>query len=53
VLAADVDPVLRELTVARLPARDHAVVGPLPPGPPRWAAMAGLARLRSLPEIRR
>ena len=22
---------------------------PLPPGPPRWAAMAGLARLRSLP----
>ena len=33
-----------------LPARNHAVVAPLPPGPPRWAAMAGLARLRSLPE---
>ena len=50
VLPADVDPVLRELAIARLPARDHAVLPPLPPGPPRWAAMAGLARLRSLPE---
>jgi hypothetical protein len=52
VLAADVDPALRELAVARLPGREHAVVAPLPPGPPRWAAMAGLARLRSLPELR-
>jgi hypothetical protein len=50
VLPADADPVLRELAIARLPGRDHAVVPPLPPGPPRWAAMAGLARLRSMPE---
>ena len=50
VLPADIDPALRELAIARLPARNHAVVAPLPPGPPRWAAMAGLARLRSLPE---
>jgi hypothetical protein len=50
VLPADIDPALHELAVARLPARSHAVVPPLPPGPPRWAAMAGLARLRSLPE---
>jgi hypothetical protein len=53
VLAADIDPALRELAVAGLPARDHAIVPPLPPGPPRWAAMAGLARLRSLPEAGR
>jgi len=50
VLPPDIDPALRELALARLPARSHAVVPPLPPGPPRWAAMAGLARLRSLPE---
>jgi hypothetical protein len=50
VLPADIDQALRELAIARLPARNHAVVAPLPPGPPRWAAMAGLARLRSLPE---
>jgi hypothetical protein len=50
VLPADADPVLRELAIARLPGRRHAVVPPLPPGPPRWAAMAGLARLRSMPE---
>jgi len=50
VLPAEIDPALRELAVASLPAREHAVVSPLPPGPPRWAAMAGLARLRSLPE---
>jgi hypothetical protein len=53
VLPADIDPPLRELAIARLPARSHAVVAPLPPGPPRWAAMAGLARLRSLPEVKR
>jgi hypothetical protein len=50
VLPADADPVLRELAIARLPGRGRAVVPPLPPGPPRWAAMAGLARLRSIPE---
>ncbi len=50
VLPPDIDPALRELTVATLPAGGHAVVPPLAPGPPRWAAMAGLARLRSLPE---
>jgi hypothetical protein len=49
VLPADIDPALRELAVATLRARERAVLPPLPPGPPRWAAMAGLARLRSLP----
>ncbi len=49
VLAAGVDPALRELALVTLPARQRLVVPPLPPGPPRWAAMAGLARLRSLP----
>jgi hypothetical protein len=53
VLAADIDPALRELAIARLPGREHAVVAPLPPGPPRWAAMAGLARLRSVPAVKR
>jgi hypothetical protein len=52
VLSPDIDPALRELAAARLPARSHAVVAPLQPGPPRWAAMAGLARLRSLPAVR-
>lgn len=51
VLPADIDPALRELVLARLPARRSASLPPLPPGPPRWAAMAGLARLRSLPEV--
>jgi hypothetical protein len=49
VLPSDIDPALRELAVATLRARQRAVVAPLPPGPPRWAAIAGLARLRSLP----
>ncbi|HTE60094.1 MAG TPA: hypothetical protein VK631_07055 [Solirubrobacteraceae bacterium] len=49
VLPADIDPALRELALATLRSRDRAVLPPLPPGPPRWAAMAGLARLRSLP----
>jgi hypothetical protein len=49
VLAPDTDPALRELAVATLTARRRHVVAPLAPGPPRWAAMAGLARLRALP----
>jgi hypothetical protein len=53
VLPADVDPLLRELALARIPTRNQLVVPPLPPGPPRWAAMAGLARLRSLPRAAR
>jgi hypothetical protein len=53
VLPAEIDPALRGLAVARLPGRAQAVVAPLPPGPPRWAAMAGLARLRSLREAGR
>jgi len=51
VLPAGIDPPLRELAIAGLPARARAVVAPLPAGPPRWAAMAGLARLRSLPAV--
>jgi len=50
VLPGDADPALHELARAGLPARTGLVVAPLPPGPPRWAAMAGLARLRSLPK---
>ncbi len=53
VLAADIDPALRALALARLPGRARLIVAPLPPGPPRWAAMAGLARLRSLPRPER
>jgi hypothetical protein len=49
VLPSDIEPALRELALVTLRARERAVVPPLPPGPPRWAAMAGLARLRSLP----
>jgi hypothetical protein len=49
VLPSDIDPALRELALATLRAREPVVLAPLPPGPPRWAAMAGLARLRSLP----
>jgi hypothetical protein len=52
VLPAGIDPALRELALDRLPGRSRAIVPPLPPGPPRWAAMAGLARLRSLSEAR-
>ena len=52
-LPRDLDPALREVAVATLPARANAVLPPLPAGPPRWAAMAGLARLRSLPEVGR
>jgi hypothetical protein len=53
VLQPDIDPALRDLALAGIPSRTSAVVAPLPPGPPRWAAMAGLARLRSLPETHR
>jgi hypothetical protein len=52
VLPADVDPALRALAGATLPAGVRFVVAPLAAGPPRWAAMAGLARLRSLPVLR-
>lgn len=52
VLPAESDPTLRQLALARLPVRERAVVPPLPAGPPRWAAMAGLARMRSLPGAR-
>ena len=48
VLPADADPALRELVTAALPAGGGAIVAPLRAGPPRWAAMAGLGRLRSL-----
>ena len=51
VLPADAEPALRALALASLPAREPCIVPPLPPGPPRWAAMAGLARLRSLPPL--
>ena len=49
VLPADADPALRALALGSLAARDRVIVPPLAPGPPRWAAMAGLARLRALP----
>jgi hypothetical protein len=49
VLPAGTEEALRELAVATLPARIALTLPPLSPGPPRWAAMAGLARLRSLP----
>jgi hypothetical protein len=52
VLPAAIEPALRELALATLPARANAIVPPLPAGPPRWAALAGLARMRSLPGAR-
>ena len=51
VLPADADAALRTLAFAALPAACRAIHAPLPPGPPRWAAMAGLGRLRSLPPL--
>jgi hypothetical protein len=48
VLPPDVDPELAALALDGLGARAHVVVAPLAAGPARWAAMAGLARLRSL-----
>jgi hypothetical protein len=50
VLPPDADPALRALAAAAPAGRRHVLVAPIPPGPPRWTAMAGLARLRSLPE---
>jgi hypothetical protein len=49
VLSHDVDDALRTLALATIPARASITLPPMPPGPPKWAAMAGLARLRSLP----
>jgi len=49
VLPADAEEPLRALALASLPGAGH-LVAPLPPGPSRWAALAGLTRLRSLPE---
>jgi hypothetical protein len=49
VLPADAAEPLRELALASLPGAGR-IVAPLTPGPPRWAALAGLTRLRSLPE---
>lgn len=51
VLPADAGVALRTLAGAGLPTRVRAVLAPLPAGPARWAAAAGLARLRSLPEL--
>jgi hypothetical protein len=53
VLAREADPSLRALAAAALPAAAGIILPPLAPGPPRWAAMAGLARLRALPEVKR
>ena len=49
VLPPDADPALRSLVLGSLPAGTRLIAPPLPSGPPRWAAMAGLGRLRSLP----
>ena len=48
VLPAGADPALRELVSAGLPNTGSSIIAPLRAGPPRWAAMAGLGRLRSL-----
>jgi hypothetical protein len=53
VLAADAEPSLRVLAAGAPPAPELVILPPLAPGPPRWAAMAGLARLRALPEVGR
>jgi hypothetical protein len=49
VLPADAGEPLRHLALESLPGQLRSIVGPPPPGPPRWAALAGLTRLRSLP----
>ncbi len=51
VLPPDAEETLRALALEHLPGTLRRLVAPLPPGPPRWAALAGLARLRSLPEV--
>ena len=53
VLPPDADPALRTLAFLALPTPVRAIHAPLPAGPPRWAAMAGLGRLRSLPALAR
>jgi hypothetical protein len=53
VLPAEAEEPLRSLALATLPSRASLAVPPLPPGPPRWAAMAGLARMRSLRAVPR
>ncbi len=51
VLPAEAEEALRALALEHLPGAVRRIVAPLPPGPPRWAALAGLARLRSLPSL--
>jgi hypothetical protein len=53
VLPSDADAALRTLAFLALPTPVRAIHAPLPAGPPRWAAMAGLGRLRSLPALGR
>jgi hypothetical protein len=53
VLPAGAEEPLRTLALATLPSHGSLAVPPLPPGPPRWAAMAGLARMRSLKPVPR
>jgi hypothetical protein len=49
VLPPDADDALRTLAFLALPTAARLIHAPLPPGPPRWAAMLGLGRLRALP----
>lgn len=49
VLPAGADESLRALAIAGLPTPARHLLSPLAPGPARWSALAGLARLRSLP----
>ena len=49
VLPAGADDSLRVLALAGLPTPARHLAAPLAPGPARWSALAGLARLRSLP----
>ena len=51
VLPTNTEPELQALAIDSVPGgRPAAVIAPLAPGPARWAALAGLARLRALPE---
>jgi hypothetical protein len=49
VLPAGADDSLRALALTGLPTPARHLAAPLAPGPARWSALAGLARLRSLP----
>jgi hypothetical protein len=51
VLPAHADPAVGALALAGLPAPARVTHPPLAAGPARWAALAGLARLRTLPEL--